>query len=60
MDPQSQKFKITFDDQGSVGFKYFFRERDALEFLSSRPLSLQIIKLEQYDRKTNSFESFVK
>lgn len=58
MDQQSEKFKITFDDEGSIGFKYFFKERDALEFLSSRPISRLIIKLEQYDRKTNSFQPF--
>lgn len=59
MDQQSQKYKVTFTEDGSIGFKFFFNERSVLEYLGARPLSKQIIKLEQYDRKTNSFQPFV-
>jgi hypothetical protein len=59
MDQQVQQYKVTFkNSEGSVGFKFFFRDKDLLEFLSKRPNGALIEKLEQYDRKTNSFKPF--
>ncbi len=58
MDQQSQKYKVTYKNQhDEIGFKYFFRDRDILDFLSKRPNGALVVKLEQYDRETNSFQS---
>lgn len=58
MDQQSQKYKVTYKNlNDEIGFKYFFRDNDILDFLSKRPNGAVVVKLEQYDRKTNSFQS---
>lgn len=57
MDHQIQHYKITYkNDQNQTGFKYFFKDKELLEFLSKRPNGALVEKLEQYDRKTNSFQ----
>ena len=57
MDQQVQQYKVTFtNDEGREGFKFFFSDRDLLDFLSKRPNGARVIKLEQYDRKTYTFK----
>ena len=59
MDPKVEQYKVTFrKGDGSVGFKFFFKNKDLLEFLSKRPISTVVILLEQYDRETHTFKSF--
>lgn len=51
------QYKVTFTNQNEqLGFKYFFNERDVLDFLAKRPNGALIIKLEQYDRETHTFK----
>lgn len=58
MDQQSQKYKVTYKNlNNEIGFKYFFRDNDILDFLAKRPNGALVVKLEQYDRDTNSFQS---
>lgn len=57
MDQQKQHYKVTFtNDKNQEGFKFFFNDRDVLDFLSKRPNGARVVKLEQYDRETNSFQ----
>lgn len=57
MDPTSQMYKVKFqNNQGEQGFRYFFKESSVLDFLKSANLTKSNIQLEQYDRKTNSFQ----
>ena len=57
MDPKSEQFKITFQKRNeSKGFKYFWTEKAVLDFLGNRPDGAIVIKLEQYDRETNTFQ----
>jgi hypothetical protein len=56
MDPQSQKYRVKFND-GSDGFRYFFKDKDLLDYLSSKSITCVVKSIEQYDRKTNSFKS---
>jgi len=59
MDPKVEQYKVTFrKNDGSVGFKFFFKHKDLLEFLSKRPISTVVILLEQYDRETHTFKPF--
>ena len=57
MDPKSEQYKITFQNQNEiVGFRYFFNDRELLDYLGKRPNGARVIKLEQYDRETNTFQ----
>ena len=57
MDHKVQKYKVTFrNDKEEVGFKFFFKDRDLLDFLGARPNKESVIKLEQYDRETYTFQ----
>ena len=57
MDPKSEHYKITFKNQNDqIGFKFFFNDRDLLDYLKIRPCGALILKLEQYDRETNTFQ----
>ena len=57
MDLKSEQYKITFQNQKSeVGFRYFFNDRELLDYLGKRPNGARVIKLEQYDRETNTFQ----
>jgi hypothetical protein len=57
MDQQVQQYKVTFrNNDNQVGFKFFFRDKDLLEFLDKRPNGATVILLEQYDRETYTFK----
>lgn len=57
MDPKMEQYKVKFKNQNEQeGFKYFFKDKDLLEFLSKRPNGATVISLEQYDRKTHTFK----
>ena len=57
MDHKSEHYKITFKNQSDqIGFKFFFNDRDILDFLKTRPNGALILKLEQYDRETDTFQ----
>ncbi len=57
MDQQVQQYKVTFkNNKNQVGFKFFFRDKDLLEFLDKRPNGATVILLEQYDRETHTFK----
>jgi hypothetical protein len=57
MDPKVEQYKVTFRNQSEqIGFKYFFKDKDLLEFLGKRPNGATVISLEQYDRKTHTFK----
>ena len=57
MDQQSQIYKVIFKTKsdGQEGFKFFFKDRDLLDYL--RNPNADIKQIEQYDRKTYSFQS---
>lgn len=56
MDPKSEQYKITFQNQSdALGFRYFFNDKELLDYLA-RPNGASVIKLEQYDRETNTFQ----
>ena len=57
MDQQVQQYKVTFkNDKDQVGFKFFFKDKDLLEFLGKRPNGATVILLEQYDRENHTFK----
>lgn len=57
MDQQVQQYKVTFTTEDNrEGFKFFFSDRDLLDFLSKRSIGTRVTKLEQYDRETYSFK----
>ena len=57
MDQLLNHCKVTFKNKNDqVGFKFFFKEKDLIEFLNEKPNGVTIILLEQYDRKTYTFE----
>lgn len=59
MDPKVEHYKVTFlNDRNSIGFKYYFSDRDLIDFLKKRPNRENVIKLEQYDRETHTFKPF--
>jgi len=59
MEQQVEHYKVTFKNlNDQVGFKFFFKDKDLLEFLNKRPNGATIISLEQYDRKTHTFKPF--
>jgi len=57
MDPKVEQYKVTFKNQNDqIGFKFFFKDKDLLEFLGKRPNGATVILLEQYDRETYTFK----
>jgi len=57
MDPKSEQYKITFQNQkNEIGFRFFFNDRELLDYLGKRPNGARVITLEQYDRETNTFQ----
>jgi hypothetical protein len=57
MDPKSEQYKIKFLSQSNAeGFRYFFNDRELLDYLGRTPSGTRVITLEQYDRETNTFQ----
>ena len=57
MDPKIEQYKVMFENnEAQVGIKFFFKDKDLLEFLGKRPNGATVISLEQYDRETRTFK----
>ena len=57
MDPKIEQYKVRFENnEAQIGIKFFFKDKDLLEFLGKRPNGATVISLEQYDRETRTFK----